>query len=469
MSEAVIERIKTVLAGRSDLDIGNFQWVNLDMVKDEAGEQWIAVRSKIYNAASLFLEKRIDDKDVLIRCRGGFILFFSDLVGDAAEARTKELTDALNHFFLGDRVLRNLEIKAETQTLSKNEIAEFVAKTVQQGKVETQDEAKKRGAVSMSGWRNLEKRGKGETAPAASPARSGAGGSPGTQSGGRKEATVHDLHGGHQPHDPFIDPTEELETLSSLPFNVPKAEWEDIIFKPCWDSLHGYITANFCLPRRWHNGRYIYGRSVLMGNDDEQVLETMDHAVAVAAQRGFLNMHANGQKCAVVIPVNYQTVISVQDRIRYFSILQCVPPPMRKYFYIRVDSIPDGAPIGQMEELFRSMKLFGSNLLAKIPAGTIDFGRFTNCPIAIYSTSIEMRWNDRGLPDGIVQKLVQQSISIRRTSRRAALTQVDSADILRFGIDAGYEIFTGDVVGKDQSRPMPLMALTLQSLLQQAG
>lgn len=468
MSEAVIERIKTVLAGRSDIDIGNFQWVNLDMVKDEAGEQWIAVRSKIYNAASLFLEKRIGKQDVLIRCRGGFILFFADLVGEQAAKKTKELTDSLNHFFLGDRVLRNLEIKAETQSLSKSEIAEFVTKSVEQGKLETQDQAKKRGAVSMSSWRDLEKRGKGEAATSNTGAK-GASPPPDGQPKHPREATVHDLHGGHQPHDPFIDPTEELESLSSLPFNVPKAEWEDIIFKPCWDSLHGYITANFCLPRRWSNGRYIYGRAVLMGNDDEQVLETMDHAIAVAAQRGFLNMHANGQKCAVVIPVHYQTVISVQDRIRYFSILQCVPPPMRKYFYIRVDDIPNGAPIGQMEELFRSMKLFGSNLLAKIPPGTIDFGRFANCPIAIYSTSIEMRWNDRGLPDGVIQKLVQQSISIRRTSRRAALTQVDSPDILRFGIDAGYEIFTGDVVGKDQSRPMPLMPLSLQALMQQTG
>jgi len=89
---AVVDRIKDVLSGRPDIDIGNFQWVNLEMVKDEVGDQWETVRTKIYNAAHAFLEKRISDQDVLIRCRGGFVLFFAELKGEDAAERTQALS-----------------------------------------------------------------------------------------------------------------------------------------------------------------------------------------------------------------------------------------------------------------------------------------------------------------------------------------------------------------------------------------
>ncbi|MFT6542121.1 MAG: hypothetical protein ACJAU5_001201, partial [Maricaulis maris] len=74
-----------------------------------------------------------------------------------------------------------------------------------------------------------------------------------------------------------------------------------------------------------------------------------------------------------------------------------------------------------------------------------------------------------GQSEGVIKKLVDQAISIRRIGARGALTQVDTAEQLQFGIDAGYEIFTGAAIGKDMKSPAPLIEATLQSLLSKAA
>lgn len=465
MTSDVLERIKTALTGRNGIDIGHFQWINLEMIKNEVGEQWIEVRKKIYNVSAQYIEKRLAKNDVLVRCRGGFILVFATLSGEEASQKTAELSDGLNHYFLGDRVLKHLEISSETKELSVSEFAELVkrsdvsraAEIGQASKATIPPTVRK---DSAGNWRDMDR-------------RAGAG----TNSGLDRDLSRLKTPAPAAPAPaqlakelpPTIDPTSDLDQLSTLPFRVPTAEWDDIIFKPSWDAKFKYITANFCLPHRHHNGTELYGRQTLQGNDDPKILQTMDHAVAMTAQRGFLKKLAEGKKCAVVIPVNYETVIGTQDRIRYFSILQNIPQAQRKYFYIRVDSIPDGAPIGQMEELFRSMRIFGSNLLAKIEPGTVRLNRFDNCSIGIFCTSLERRWAKTGLSEAVVKKLVDEAISIRRFGARGALTQVDTAEQLQFGLDAGYEIFTGSVIGKDMKMPTPLIETTLESLLAKAA
>ncbi|OLF77710.1 hypothetical protein AWH62_03290 [Maricaulis sp. W15] len=461
MTSDVLDRIKTALTGRDGIDIGHFQWINLDMIKNEVGEQWIEVRKKIYSVSAQYIEKRLAKDDVLVRCRGGFILVFSTLSGADAVRKTAELSDGLNHYFLGDRILKNLEISSQTKELSVAEFAELVKRSDVSQAAEIGQAS--RSAIKVvpktdaaGNWRDIDRRSGASTSRDLSKHKSPSLPDPALSQ------IVGDLP-------PSIDATADLDKLSTLPFKVPTAEWDEIIFKPSWDAKFKYITANFCLPHRHHNGTDLYGRQTLLGNRDPDILQAMDHAVATTAQRGFLKQLARGKKCAVVIPVNYETVIGTQDRIRYFSILQNIPQAQRKYFYIRVDNIPDGAPIGQMEELFRSMRIFGSNLLAKIEPGTVRLNRFENCSIAIYSSSLERKWAHTGLSDGVVKKLVDQAISIRRVGARGALTQVDTAEQLQFGIDAGYEIFTGAVIGKDMKTPAPLIETTLQSLLSRAA
>ena len=262
-----------------------------------------------------------------------------------------------------------------------------------------------------------------------------------------------------------------VETIGGDPdlfADLDKA-WDDIVFLPSWDVHFGYITANFCMARREYRGRTLFGRSTLLGNDSPDLHRLLDHSVAIAAQRGFLRRYAEGVKCAVAIPVHYDTIIGVSDRIRYFSILQCVPQKLRKYFYLRVDNIPEGAPQGQMEELFRAMRCFGSNILAKIPVGTVQLGRFENCGISLFASELPQPDNDGGLREATLKKLTAQAVSIDRYGARGCLTRVSTFDQLEAALNAGFQVFTGDAVGAPLANPMPLQPCLLEDLRQRAS
>gem|GEM_PF-1732136 len=462
MNVETMKRLKAALAGRPSVDIGHFQWINLDMVRDEAGEQWEALRTKIYSAAAHFIEKRLGEEDVMVRCQGGFILIFANHTGEAANARTEAISQELNRFFLGDRILNKLEVSSQTQSVSMAELAHMVSRGQAAEDAET-DRTRKPATPETGGsqrdgvgrWRRLRHD------------RSAAAGGARYLANDDIAETLLEIPRG----DPADFADMAVETIGGDPdlfADLDKA-WDDIVFLPSWDVRFGYITANFCMARREHRGRTLFGRSTLLGNDAPDLHRLLDHSVAIAAQRGFLRRYAEGVKCAIAIPVNYDTIIGVSDRIRYFSILQCVPQKVRKYFYLRVDNIPEGAPQGQMEELFRAMRCFGSNILAKIPVGTVHLGRFENCGVSLFSSELPQPDSDGGIREATLKKLTAQAMSIDRSGARGCLTRVSTFEQLQAGLDAGFQVFTGDAVGAPLANPMPLQPCLLEDLRHRAS
>lgn len=476
MNPETMQRLKAALTGRESVDIGHFQWVNLDMVRAEAGEKWETLREKVYNASAHFIEKRLSENDVLVRCRGGFILIYANCDDEQARERTELISQQLNLFFLGDRILQQFEISASSESVCVTEIADFVARAERRGDAsdtEAPGKARKkkqdaREKKSVTGqWRPIEHE--------------------------ASEGRITSYSKSGEPHEtPHLSQAEDLEEAHNYPVRKMPADegevqtlgrpssayltqglfseldktWDDIVFKPFWDVRFNYITANFCMARRRYGGRMLYGRETLLGNDSPSLHRALDHAVVIAAQRGFLRRYAEGEKCVVGIPVHYDTIIGVADRIRYFSILQCVPQSMRKYFYIGVDNIPEGAPLSQLEELFRAMRCFGSNILAKIPPGTVRLNRFENCGISLFSSDIPNRGANGEISEALLSKLASQAISIRRAGARGCLAQVSTVDQLLPCLNAGYEVFTGDVIGKDLDRPTPPRPCTLEEIIQ---
>lgn len=463
MNTDTMKRLKAALAGRASVDIGHFQWINLDMVKAEAGKQWDTLRTKIYNAAGHFIEKRLGENDILVRCQGGFILIFADATGSDAQARTDAISQELNLFFLGDRILKRLEISSQVQSVSMAELADMVGRTAQ-----TEPDAPLASPPPR------------RPAPEKSPSRD-----PGV---GRWQKLQHELSradltfvesAADDKGDGildmaagqtglFADVADDVFGAGADMFADLDKTWDDIVFLPSWDVRFGYITASFCMARRQHRGRTLFGRDTLLGNNSPDLHRLLDHSVAIAAQRGFLRRYSEGMKCAVAIPVNYDTIIGVSDRIRYFSILQCVPQKVRKYFYLRVDNIPEGAPMSQMEELFRAMHCFGSNILAKIPLGTVRFNRFENCGVSLFSSQLPEAGPDGQIRETTLTRLAAQAVSIDRFGARGCLTQVATFEQLQAGLDAGYEVFTGDAVGAPLNMPKPLQPCVLDDLRQRA-
>ena len=461
MDLETMKRLKTALAGRAAVDIGHFQWINLDMVKAEAGEQWDTLRKKIYTAAGHFIEKRLNENDVLVRCQGGFILVYADITGEDAKARTEALSQELNLFFLGDRILKRLEVSSKSQTVSMAELADMVAgkppaksedpPAAPPRRKQAPDPPPRKRDDGVGRWQRLEYEMSRSDVTFTD-----------IEAGEPEEAAFLNLSGG----DPgiFSDVADDAFGSGADMFADLDKAWDDIVFLPSWDRRFGYITTSFCMARRQYRGKTLFGRDTLLGNDSPALHRLLDHSVAIAAQRGFLRRYADGVKCAVAIPVHYDTIIGVSDRVRYFSILQCVPQKVRKYFYLRVDNIPEGAPMGQMEELFRAMRCFGSNILAKIPPGTINLGRFENCGISLFSTQLPAPDESGHIREGLLRRLTAQAVSIGRFGARGCLTQVATFDQLQAGLDAGYEVFTGNAIGAPMDTPMPLEPCLLEDL-----
>ena len=462
MNVETMKRLKAALAGRASVDIGHFQWINLDMVRDEAGEQWETLRKKIYTAAAHFIEKRLGADDVMVRCQGGFIIIFADQTGEEASRRTEAISLELNRFFLGDRILKKLEVSSRSQSVSMEELAHMVSRGSSAEDAKRDSPSKpaarengKRGRDGVGRWRALEHE------------RSAKAGVPRFAANDLVAETLLEI--------PQADPADfadmAIESIGGDPdlFADLDKTWDDIVFLPSWDARFGYITTNFCMARRQYRGRALFGRSTLLGNDSPDLHRLLDHTVAIAAQRGFLRRYAEGVKCAIAIPVNYDTIIGVSDRIRYFSILQCVPQKVRKYFYLRVDNIPEGAPQGQMEELFRAMRCFGSNILAKIPVGTVHLSRFENCGVSLFSTELPQPDSDGGIRESTLKKLTSQAVSIDRFGARGCLTRVSTFDQLEAALNAGFQVFTGNAVGEPMTKPMPLQPCLLDDLRRRAS
>ena len=197
-----------------------------------------------------------------------------------------------------------------------------------------------------------------------------------------------------------------------------------------------------------------------MGIDEAEALRGLDREVALAAQRGFQTVFAQGGKCAITIPVHYETLSAVSHRMEYFSILQAVPKPIRKYFQIRVDSVPSGAPVTQMQEVFRSMRHFGSDILAEIGYTTKwDLTRFEGCGISVFGSALPQTASLREPDDDAVMGFMQLVTQARALQGEAFLNNLGNPDLLNAAISAGIRLFSGPTIAADEDEPQPARAL----------
>jgi len=494
MDQSLESKLKKALAGRDAADMGQFEFLNLDMVRAEAGDKWIEVRKKIYSVSAYFVEKRLHADDVVMRCRGGFILIFAHLNGAQARDRVGATSAELNRFFLGDQILKDLEVRAEAKSVSAAEFAQILQMTSKpRAMSDTPQKAPEakwknkpdgtpggppRGAAGWTDGDGPKTAANGARWKDGDPSRPPSAGSrpneddePVARDRRDRGAAAEVETGGKSGKSGWQAAVEGASARadSEIPdaiFTEPAAHWDDIIFKPFWDAKLGVISANLCLARRIRNGKALYGRDTLRGDTCKSLQIQLDRSVAMAAQRGFQQMFAQGAPCAIAIPVHYDTVRSVQERVAYFSILQSVPQNLRRYFYLRVDNIPDGAPLGQMQEIFRSMKFFGSNLLAKIPLNFTNVKSFEGCRIDLFGSEVPDNKTAANFKDAEVQALAARNKACKDMSAGCFLTHVSSFDLLNLGISTGVRFFSGTAIGAETALPSPVTPLSFVDLHQ---
>lgn len=109
------------------LDIGQLQFINLGAVKRRTGERWESFQEKIFQTGQFFIEKRTDPEDLIIRCRDGFIIVFSELTADAAKKKCAGISKSLNAFFLGREELREIQISISHDTIDASQLRKLAA------------------------------------------------------------------------------------------------------------------------------------------------------------------------------------------------------------------------------------------------------------------------------------------------------------------------------------------------------
>lgn len=124
----ILASLKDDLRHSKTISLGQFQVINLDLIKDAAGERWAKLKTKIFDVSEAFIARRIEKNDAIFRCDEGFLVVFALGHADDAETRTREISDALNRFYLGDDIFRMLKVSATAMQLLVDELAALFAK-----------------------------------------------------------------------------------------------------------------------------------------------------------------------------------------------------------------------------------------------------------------------------------------------------------------------------------------------------
>jgi len=119
---AITERIR-----QGKIDVCQIQFINLELVREHAGDRWIALRNKVFNIGEFFISKRMDDRDVILRCKDGFIVVFYDSTPPPPVERAEDVSLQLNEFFIGEAAFRHLRISCRHLKLDQSEITAFLA------------------------------------------------------------------------------------------------------------------------------------------------------------------------------------------------------------------------------------------------------------------------------------------------------------------------------------------------------
>lgn len=419
MSPELKHTLKQVLAGRGRVDMGQFRFLGLDRVREAAGEDWPRLRDKVYEAGGHFIEKRLASDDAVIRCRGGFLIIFKRLEGDGAASVVAEISAGLERFFLGERDLQRIEVRTEARSVTTAELLDIVA-AAQTG-ARAEDAASLPDREDRPGW----------VTPPPPPPRAA----------------------------PVLVRRPEAE------YGKADGIWDDIVFQPVWDSRTGMLVHNVGLARRIVAGIAYYGRDALMGSRHRADHRALDLAVAVAARRGVEEICSEGGVAAVVVPVHYDTLATASQRMDYFALLQAVPEAMRRFVFVCVEAVPAGAPIGRMQEVFRSMRPFGAHVFVRLDYGASDLQRFENCGVGVVVADTPRRLNETPPGDADLAALADWTASVRLLKAETCLTGVESAELLQAGMGAGVRYFSGDLVAAEAARPAPARPLTAAAIL----
>ncbi|MBR9825473.1 MAG: hypothetical protein GYB36_06675 [Alphaproteobacteria bacterium] len=122
--------IKQALAEKRNVEIGKFNLLNLDEIRESAGDAWPNLKKRIFEAGAHFIEKRVGANDAVITCNEGFLILFANPEIDIA-IEVEAIFEGMKLFFLGQPELKGLKLGVETLSADARGVTALVAPPAQ--------------------------------------------------------------------------------------------------------------------------------------------------------------------------------------------------------------------------------------------------------------------------------------------------------------------------------------------------
>ena len=272
-------RLKAALAGRDDIDVGQFKLVGLKEIREEAGDAWARIKVRVFTAAGQLIERELTPKDVVLQAGDGFLIVLADpalIVTD----RLDEIAERLREFFLGSPETQAMKVQTGTVKLAADALTAL-----------------------------------GETqAPAASAAPARAEREP-----------------GRIPPASAAKPEDQSDGALSV--------W----FRPVWDGREQQIMGNASRPKVWVGGRALDGRRVAETRMAPVDQAALDHLAQTSGFEALMRSIRAKKPTQISLSIHAETWASREDRAQILSRFEDLPETARSAFLVRFDGMDDNA------------------------------------------------------------------------------------------------------------------------------
>jgi hypothetical protein len=238
-----------------------------------------------------------------------------------------------------------------------------------------------------------------------------------------------------------------------------------LFYRPIWDSHNEIISSNSCIPQLHSDGEMHYGRDVLVGNTSLDLLRHHDLHMLRRSQKIFNNIVSHRRPCVITVTVSYKTLRDRAGQIAYFDQLSKIPKSLRKFFFVCVDQIPQGAPQGKLIEIFRPLEALCGATLAHTSPRAIRFNSFRASGVKLFGFSmLEFLHHDKQISHENESKISFFCSHAHKQKAMVYATDVNELSHIQPLKKAGVRFLSGSCIGQASTAPAPPSTLHAKNI-----
>ncbi|WP_417317693.1 hypothetical protein [Emcibacter sp.] len=262
------------------------------------------------------------------------------------------------------------------------------------------------------------------------------------------------------------DPSEKrsVNGLSSY-INRQKGRVRDLInvtYLPIWDARHDVLSTyavDFNLKNKPSAGSYVN----LIGKLKSRDKVVFDHVLAEDCEEMLREFSANKFRALFSVPVCYETVFNPELMSAYVSVLQQIPPDLRRYMIITLMEFPAGIPESKFRYITSCLSKFSQMIVLYCPDYIPqDLTLYKECGVRGISMSIpegkrndQLYWN----------KLILMADKCDQNSIKTTVINVHTPNELFLAREAGFDFIAGDSISKHTEIPGHMVKINWKELL----